>query len=988
MSLSYQRTRLLKNANLRGPGPFEAIIINHLDPHYQGSLEVEILRQNAASNTPQRSGQLVKVKYLSPFYGVTPVNDLKSKDGFENSQQSYGMWAVPPDYGTRVLVIFAEGNSSNGYWIGCIPDHNMNFAVPDGRPSTKNTTEKTPKELKGKKLPVGEYNKAFETGEKTNPSQFARPYNKDFTSILQIQGLLEDEARGTTTTSAVREVPSMVFGLSTPGPMDKRQGSPKAHYGETDGGVEVPFNRLGGSSFVMDDGDDKLIRATHAEDGPPIYVNRQRLEEGGDETIPHNELLRFRTRTGHQILLHNSEDLIYIANSRGTAWIELSSDGKIDIHAQDSISVMTDTDLNFTAERDINMEAGRNVNVKASARWSDYKASEAGIESGRVQIESLFDTNILAERDYNIAVKGNNNTSAGGANNFSQNEILSIKAKHIYLESEGDIHLKSAHSFYRTSGSNMYDFVEGIYHLDGEFANFNIGEDINTKVGNTINTTAGQNILNKTIVGDIQNVAQKDIVNETLTADTSKISNLSAGTIHHKSTGELDIESSLVNIKATDSYIDGNLQVKSTADISALTAGSVNGTSAGGVWSDTGSGDDQKLNSHSFSFSGSAPTSIPAALAKNTKLPLPNKTASGALVSASPGLSSGGDNGGKANGDSGGYGNVMPLSTHTLPYVFPGNPTPTPYQTIVPRAPQHEPWPHHENLNPVEFKRDKTDRESIGTLTSTDVFIAPDAFDKGKSAASSIRVLGTGGNITSSTISNSGENDEADTMPINRTPSSQTPPATDPDYRPYSGTGQSYGRVKYGEEGVNRDPLYYTNSNKARRLRCEQRLEDLLIKVALELDVKVEIFSGGQMPKDQCLSEGGWEKTIDGQKGWVHPSEPEMLVGTGSPRHNFGSAADIRIYENSVSPENQILWNTALGAEFGRLFIKYGGSSAVGGYKKNGRPYMKWPSNIHVDIVGTDRAGTLSWLNQTATWASKISSGRAQQTTRIRSAFA
>jgi len=268
------------------------------------------------------------------------------------------------------------------------------------------------------------------------------------------------------------------------------------------------------------------------------------------------------------------------------------------------------------------------------------------------------------------------------------------------------------------------------------------------------------------------------------------------------------------------------------------------------------------------------------------------------------------------------------------------------------------------------------------------VFVSPDAFDKGKSSASSIRVLGTGGNITSSTIPNSGENDDADTMPIDRTPSSQTPPATDPDYRPYSGTGKAYGKVKYGEEGVNRDPLYYDCKGKARRLRCEQRLEDLLIKVALELDVKVEIFSGGQMPKDQCLSEGGWEGYIGGQKGWIHPSEPDILVGTGSPRHNFGSAADIRIYENSVSPENQILWNTALGAEFGRLFIKYGGSSAVGGYKKNGRPYMSWPSNIHVDIVGNDRGGGFSWYNQTATWASKISSGRAQQNTRIRSAFA
>ena len=28
------------------------------------------------------------------------------------------------------------------------------------------------------------------------------------------------------------------------------------------------------------------------------------------------------------------------------------------------------------------------------------------------------------------------------------------------------------------------------------------------------------------------------------------------------------------------------------------------------------------------------------------------------------------------------------------------------------RIPSHEPWPHHENLDPVSFKSDVTDRES------------------------------------------------------------------------------------------------------------------------------------------------------------------------------------------------------------------------------------------------------------------------------------
>ena len=107
----------------------------------------------------------------------------------------------------------------------------------------------------------------------------------------------------------------MVFGISTPGPKDRRDGAPKTEIGTVGNKISVPSNRLGGSAFAMDDGDERFVRATHAEDGPPIYKNKGINEKGGDRTIPQNELMRFRTRTGHQILMHNSEDLIYIGNA-------------------------------------------------------------------------------------------------------------------------------------------------------------------------------------------------------------------------------------------------------------------------------------------------------------------------------------------------------------------------------------------------------------------------------------------------------------------------------------------------------------------------------------------------------------------------------------------------------------------------------------------------------------------------------------------------
>ena len=386
-------------------GIYEAVVVSHLDRQYMGTLEVDILRGTSSGALPERSGNTIEARYLMPFYGTTHREGVTANDGYSATQKTYGMWMVPPDVGTRVLVVYVEG-ISRCYWIGCIPDQYMNFMVPDGRASTTLTTDITPDNLRGKKLPVGEYNKKVAEDRNLNdPTRMRKPYNKDFTQVLEIQGLLDDENRGTTTTSARREVPSSVFGVNTPGPLDKRNGAPRSEQGVEGARARMFNNRLGGSSFVMDDGDDKFLRKTTADAGPPEYVNKEAGDFGGDPTLPHNELVRLRTRTGHQILMHNTEDLIYIANGRGTTWIELTSDGKIDIYANDSISVHTDQDLNFTADRDVNIEAGRNINMNANARWSEAGEDE-DLSSGNINIESKFNTNWRVGKDLKTHVEG------------------------------------------------------------------------------------------------------------------------------------------------------------------------------------------------------------------------------------------------------------------------------------------------------------------------------------------------------------------------------------------------------------------------------------------------------------------------------------------------------------------------------------------------------------------------------------------------------
>ncbi len=627
---NYTRTTNTQTTGFRDSGPYEAIVVNNLDTRYMGGLVVELLRYTSAGGTPERTGQLLNVKYLSPFYGVTPNSALTANDGYEYTQKSYGMWMVPPDVGTKVLVIFAEGNANFGYWIGCIPADFMNFMVPDGKAATENTTDITPPPLRGKKLPVGEYNKAIESGARVDPTLFAKPYNKDFTESLEIQGLLNDEFRGTTTTSARREMPSMVFGISTPGPKDRRDGSPTVEIGTAGNKVSIPSNRLGGSAFVMDDGDERFVRATHAAAGPPIYKNKGVPETGGDRTIPQNELMRFRTRTGHQILMHNSEDLIYIGNARGTTWIEMTSDGKIDIHAQDSVSIMTENDLNITAERDINMEAGRNINMRATARQTQdlmFDKEDKNQESGRIQIESRYNFNLDVGANATI-------TTHTYDDNLASQTI------------NGNLNLSVAGNRITHIGRKVTDDIDTEFHYDHTLIT---GEEKH-EVTETSHTTIKKDTLLTVTEGALDVNVSKHI---------------------YQTSGE-------------------DFDVNSGGHIYNTSSGT-NETKAGGNIIETAPRIDMN-----------GPNAATATRAATTELP------ETAFL-------------------------VTPLGLITLPRVTAGmtdDNEPATYDSILTRAPQHEPWPHHENLNPLAFNTTETDRENPGELKPADRILTPDTFNK------------------------------------------------------------------------------------------------------------------------------------------------------------------------------------------------------------------------------------------------------------------
>jgi len=417
-----------QTAKLPSPGPFLAEVTNHLDPTYMGSIEVALIKGMPSST--QSQGETYVVRYLSPFAGNTSIrHEGTNSSDFNDVQKSYGFWAIPPDIGTTVMVIFIDGDPNQGFFMGCVHDVFQNHMVP-GIAASKQVavTEEQRRKYGTDYLPVAEFHKGSKKLDNPNVERFAKPVHP-FADRLVQQGLLLDTVRGVTSSSARREVPSGVFGISTPGPLDDSPGAKRGKLGYEENS-RAPVSRLGGSSFVMDDGD----------------VNGQ------------NELVRLRTRTGHQILLHNSHDLIYIGNSKGTSWIEMTSAGKIDIYAADSVSIHTEADFNFRADRDVNIEAGRNIHMRAGKNMetnvggyqylivdADQKVAIRGTKDetvgdsiklttgGSFDLDVASDIKLSAAATINLASNSNINIGTGGVMNLGANGNILVSGSNIHL---------------------------------------------------------------------------------------------------------------------------------------------------------------------------------------------------------------------------------------------------------------------------------------------------------------------------------------------------------------------------------------------------------------------------------------------------------------------------------------------------------------------------------------------------------------------------
>jgi len=386
-------------------GVFVGFVKDAQDIQRNGRLRVWISELGSAPEDPDG---WITVNYCSPFAGAT--NDKTESQAnvqtFEGTQTSYGMWMIPPDINNQVLVMFVNGDPSRGIWIGCLYNQYMNEMVPGMSASALNY------QYPGKLIPIAEYNK-HDTNV-TQPRDATKPYEKTKFEGLGNQGLITDQGRGITTSSARRESPSTVFGILTPGPPIVADAKPG------------DIRRKGGSAFIMDD-------------------------------EPSSEYIQLTTKTGAQIRLDETNGFVYLINRDGTSWVQLDQAGNINIFGATSISMRAQKDINLRADRNINIEAGQNIYMKAAKDtitsettftydvnnipkpstipYFKYVGEGKG-EGGNIVVQSLNDIHTTVannslmniNKNFELNVKGNIDINADGAYNLTSPTITNVGA--------------------------------------------------------------------------------------------------------------------------------------------------------------------------------------------------------------------------------------------------------------------------------------------------------------------------------------------------------------------------------------------------------------------------------------------------------------------------------------------------------------------------------------------------------------------------------
>jgi hypothetical protein len=341
------------------------IVVSVNDPQQLGRIQVMIPSLGHTPDQVER-GNLPWANYSTPYGGVDSLStrgvatDGQSASGYGTKSSgpiAYGQWAIPK-VNARVLLCTVDKDLNQIYWFGCIYQNSMTHTMPHGRFSAAKLSDGPDGPLSSTEQPI-------------------EPYYSNSVKAFGGHNTFEWRSRGAdysgsaiSPTRANKDI-ALNTAADQTGTVSAIADDRDAEITEADGNVlghDLKY-RQGYALSRIDPALDTTT-AQHVSNGSNTDANLEpsvmSFTTPGFHAIsmddrPENCRVRLRTTSGHQILLDDTNERIYISTSEGRNWVEMDTDGHIYIFSEESISLKATGDINLSADKSIRMTAKKGI---------------------------------------------------------------------------------------------------------------------------------------------------------------------------------------------------------------------------------------------------------------------------------------------------------------------------------------------------------------------------------------------------------------------------------------------------------------------------------------------------------------------------------------------------------------------------------------------------------------------------------------------------
>jgi hypothetical protein len=350
-------------------------VVDTNDPQQMGRLRIVCpFWGDPIDPTPEQIDQLPWAMYLSPFGGSTET--ITRGDGATETtgQVSYGMWGIPKK-GAQVLVATVDGDSMHRVYMGSVFKPHMPHTLPHGR-----NIEGVGAPLSSSEQPIeplaSNINKSF--GDASKYEWHSRGVDYSVAAVdrvvidsnQQLTPSLRSDTKDATQTLADGKSRNLRQGYAADRATKTEQLSNRYTNGQSYDSQVYSWTSPGFHAISMDD-------------------------------RPENSRIRVRTTAGHQIIMDDTNERIYISTFEGNNWIEMDRNGNIDLYSERNVSVHAKKDINFQAGEHIRLQAKDSIHLRADNEIRFHSINDTHMKNDNLRNNSATNINLTAGADYN-----------------------------------------------------------------------------------------------------------------------------------------------------------------------------------------------------------------------------------------------------------------------------------------------------------------------------------------------------------------------------------------------------------------------------------------------------------------------------------------------------------------------------------------------------------------------------------------------------------